>query len=119
MNNEKLKTKYPSHYDLELHKLCSVSSRIVNTGNFWEWKSCPLLGGLSAELERLKQEIASCQLQPGHDKWTCLLPPEGSFTVEAIKRRLDKVALHSSSLPLISWCKVIPIKVLCFVWRAA
>nr|KAJ0194161.1 hypothetical protein LSAT_V11C800395240 [Lactuca sativa] len=54
MNNEKLKTKYPSLYDLELRKSCSVVSRIVNTGNFWEWKSCPLVEGLSTELDRLK-----------------------------------------------------------------
>nr|KAJ0218918.1 hypothetical protein LSAT_V11C300131890 [Lactuca sativa] len=45
-------------------------------------------------IHKIRQEIASCQLQPGHDKWTCLLTPEGSFTVEVIRRRVDK--LHNT-----------------------
>nr|KAJ0212041.1 hypothetical protein LSAT_V11C400224050 [Lactuca sativa] len=39
--------------------------------------------------------------------------------MEAIKRRLDKVEQHSSNLPLTCWCKVVPIKVLCFIWMVA
>nr|KAJ0204439.1 hypothetical protein LSAT_V11C500287950 [Lactuca sativa] len=118
LNNEKLKSKYPSLYALELCKTCSVAYRILNTGNSWEWKSCPLNAGLSIEFNRLNRDIASCQIQTGQDKWMCLLTPDGRYTVEALRRRIDLNSHQSIILPQISWCKIIPIKVLCFTWRA-
>ncbi|XP_023742944.1 uncharacterized protein LOC111891089 [Lactuca sativa] len=87
--------------------------------NVLEWKSCPLNVGLSIEFNRVNLEIASCQIQTGQDKWMCLLTPDGRYTVEALRRRIDLNSHQSIILPQISWCKIIHIKVLCFAWRAA
>nr|KAJ0214377.1 hypothetical protein LSAT_V11C400224040 [Lactuca sativa] len=81
MINEKLKTKYPSLYDLELHKSSLVSSGIVNTGMEILSISCWIIHRIREVKtgdcfeSTTKQEIVSSQLQPSHEKWTCLLTP--------------------------------------------
>lgn len=50
--------------------------------------------------------------------WKCSLKNDGSYTVEVLRKIVDQTpSLDSPSV--VKWCKEIPIKVICFVWRAA
>ncbi|KAI3749677.1 hypothetical protein L2E82_20293 [Cichorium intybus] len=51
------------------------------------------------------------------ETWRCSLTTNGSYTVEALRRRIDQnPCLDGNSKA--TWCREIPIKVLGFVWRA-
>nr|KAJ0212352.1 hypothetical protein LSAT_V11C400177480 [Lactuca sativa] len=108
LGHERLKSKYLSLYELESNKRCTVADR-----------SCLISAGLSTELQNLSNETVSCHLGDGPDRWQCLLAPYGYLMVRTLRGRIDFFALQSATLPRISWCKIVPLKVLCFIWRVA
>ncbi|KAL7616239.1 hypothetical protein Lser_V15G00699 [Lactuca serriola] len=50
-------------------------------------------------------------------KWSCLLNPDGIYSVEAVRLIADQNPAAEPN-PVVVWCKEIPIKVLGFVWKA-
>lgn len=46
--------------------------------------------------------------------WRCGLTPDGSFTVNAFRKRWDYHPLYNDNF---HWLKEIPMKVSCFIWR--
>ncbi|KAL4566004.1 hypothetical protein LXL04_030113 [Taraxacum kok-saghyz] len=52
----------------------------------------------------------------GREVWRCCLTANGDYTVEAMRDLVD-IEHVAATDPEITWCKEIPFKVLCFVWR--
>ena len=50
--------------------------------------------------------------------WRCLLAADGIYRVGDVRRRIDFNPNINSEAKVV-WCKEIPIKVICFVWRAS
>ncbi|KAL4568630.1 hypothetical protein LXL04_024245 [Taraxacum kok-saghyz] len=102
-----------------IQKFCSVASRISNQGNSWAWKACPVKAGYSQDLQSLQAHLASYRTTPGTDQWNCVLTSDGNYTVEALRKRLDLQPQPIPEPPSIIWNTIVPVKVLCFVWRAS
>lgn len=66
----------------------------------------------------LVQDVSSIQLTHGSDQVYCSIAPDGIYRVSALKQLIDHKHVCTHPPILINWCKLIPIKVLCFVWRA-
>ncbi|KAI3509571.1 hypothetical protein L1887_24947 [Cichorium endivia] len=116
---EKLQTKYPSLYNLEERKGCSVADKFYE-GNFvGHWTSCPIGSGFADDLDRLRRDLDSVQLVNEPDSWRCSIDPNGRYSVSVLRRFIDQKSEFSLSLPSITWCKEVPIKVNCFIWRAS
>ncbi|CAH1452517.1 unnamed protein product [Lactuca virosa] len=113
-----MKTKYPRLYELEKKKSCKVSERKNEGGNMWNWRSCPIVAGCSSELERLVNDMDSIRLQPGVDQLSCLLSADGKYRVNLLRKKIDQGFTANVNHFQISWCKLIPIKVTTFIWRA-
>ncbi|CAH1422323.1 unnamed protein product [Lactuca virosa] len=113
-----LKDKYPSLFELESRKRCTVADRFYD-GSFEEhWNSCPSHLGLAADMDSLKMDLSNVELAYGDDKWLCKLNNNGEYTVCALRRKIDMYAGPQPPLPTITWSKEVPLKVNCFVWRA-
>lgn len=82
---------------------------------FWKWKSCPIVAGLSHQLQCLSDIIAPVRLQPGQDPITCVLAPDGKYKVELLRKKIEQKVANNTSLPQIIWSKTIAIKVTSFI----
>ncbi|CAH1443304.1 unnamed protein product [Lactuca virosa] len=111
-----LKDRYPQLYDLDTDKRCTVMQKI--NGNSILWRSCPLARGLESDLGSLYNDISHTRLTSGVDQLHCHLMADGTYTVECLRNMIDHNPLPLSC-PLVRWCKEAPIKVICFIWRAA
>ena len=111
--------KYPALYEMESSKNCTVAARINNGDHNWMWNSCLISVGLSSDLQSLHSDISSCRLGVGSDRWQYLLSGDGRFSVESLRDRIFNNRQQSSQTPPVKWCKVMPLKVLCFAWRAS
>nr|KAJ0198411.1 hypothetical protein LSAT_V11C700373740 [Lactuca sativa] len=119
VGSEKLKLLYPRLYELEKKKSCRVAERIKQGGLNWRWKSCPVVAGLSSQVEDVSSVISSFRLQLGDDRISCPLTSDGMYRVNALRRKLDYIPPVNNHPIQISWCKLIPIKISTFTWRPA
>ena len=102
----KLKDKYPSLYELELGKSCSVSSS-------------PQDAGFSRDLGNLHRDMYQITMENGDDRWMCPLNSRGEYTVKGLIMKIDSRMCLPSGNTTFKWCKEVPLKVNCFVWRAS
>lgn len=84
----------------------------------WCWKSNPSNCRLQNCLSSLVQDVESVQLHPGSDYTHCSISLDGIYRVSILKHLIDHNHVSNFSHAKTSWCKLIPIKVLGFVWRA-
>ncbi|KAI3751226.1 hypothetical protein L2E82_22274 [Cichorium intybus] len=119
IGSEKLQTKYPSLYNIEQRKGCTVADRFYEGSFVGHWASCPIESDLARELGRLQRDLDSVHLLHEPDNWKCPLDPDGKYSVCALRRYIDQKTEVNLSLPSITWCNEVPIKVNCFVWRAS
>nr|KAJ0190418.1 hypothetical protein LSAT_V11C800439720 [Lactuca sativa] len=114
-----LKNVYPAIDDIEAQKRCMVQARINENGVIsWCWKSNPSNCRLQNCLSSLVQDVESVQLHPGSDYTHCSISLDGIYRVSILKHLIDHNHVSNFSHAKTSWCKLIPIKVLGFVWRA-
>ncbi|CAH1445351.1 unnamed protein product [Lactuca virosa] len=113
-----LKLEFPQLYQLEAQKNCLVANRRNTVGYCWNWKSVPVNVGMTDELERLTGILDQFHPRSGLDKWICPLDPDGDYEVKFLRRYIDRSLMVLPTYSHIRWCKMIPIKVTCFVWRA-
>nr|KAJ0202920.1 hypothetical protein LSAT_V11C500233050 [Lactuca sativa] len=85
----------------------------------WRWKSYPEFMGLSDQVTCLSSIIASTVLTVGTDRTTCMLDKDGDYKVYLLRKKIDDKTAPIVNTSPISWYKLIPLKVLTFVWRAA
>nr|KAJ0192616.1 hypothetical protein LSAT_V11C800391510 [Lactuca sativa] len=114
-----LKSEFPLLYVMEKKKSCTVAERITNNGPLWQWKSTPVDYGTCLELDRLNRSIAKFRIKSGSDKWTCPLDKEGRYTVASLRMKIDNIHINNSVQCKVNWSRTIPLKVICFIWRAA
>lgn len=119
LNSGSLKIKYPSLFELEARKRCTVADRIANLNKDWNCKSSPSAMGLESDVNALTSEVSGTCLRPGVDHWICKLSGDGLFSVSSLRQFIDKLQVSIPGISEIVWSRVVPIKVLCFIWRAA
>lgn len=96
-------------------KSCTIAERKNDSGNNWSWRSCPITASLSYELNHLSNVIAPTRLQNWHDELSCLLASDGRYKVELLRKKIERMNTCTSNQILIRWCKIILIKVTCFI----
>nr|KAJ0216654.1 hypothetical protein LSAT_V11C300153720 [Lactuca sativa] len=96
IGNETLKVAFPNLYALEKKKRCTVEDRVKATGFERNWKTTPNINDLTAICSSLGQFRPTTD----EDKWRCVLTGDEPHVK-------------------IEWIKEVPIKVLCFIWRAS
>lgn len=52
-----------------------------------------------------------------HDKWVCNISGDVIYHVNVVREQIDKVSTITEGMT-IEWIQEVPIKVLCFIWRA-
>ncbi|XP_052627091.1 uncharacterized protein LOC128133622 [Lactuca sativa] len=119
IGDNSLKSKYPNLFELESQKRCRVADRVGSRNHKWKWKVRPATRGLESEVNDLNRDVSNVQLKSGMDQWRCNLSSDGIFSVATVRQLVDKLHTVCSVAPAITWNKLIPIKVICLVWRAA
>ncbi|KAI3766737.1 hypothetical protein L2E82_16808 [Cichorium intybus] len=108
LTDEDLKALFPSDYNLFFAGfLCHIRSIFVCKST--------LVGCLKGEL---LHEISSFSLKVSADKMFCKLSKDGSYEVGLVREFIDE-KLTSIGYLNMPWCKLVALKVNCFVWRAA
>lgn len=115
----KLKDKFPSLFELEARKKCLVADRLSGSTISWNWKSHPPDLGQGSVVQALTNDLSGIRLVQGVDICKCKLIGDGMYIVSSVRKILDKHPISISGPTTINWCKVVPIKVLCFIWRVA
>lgn len=90
-----LKAKYPTLFELESRKKCSVADRIAGPTSSWNWKSCPSTLGLEPAIRALTNDLSSVRLGHGADHWRCKLTSDGNYTVSSLIKVIDS---HPSNI---------------------
>ncbi|CAH1443483.1 unnamed protein product [Lactuca virosa] len=75
--------------------------------------------GLGPVVQALTNDISGIRLTLGDDHYRCKLTGDGTYTVRSVRKVIDKPPITTTGTMTIQWYKVVPIKVLCFIWRAA
>ncbi|XP_042756535.1 uncharacterized protein LOC122197122 [Lactuca sativa] len=113
-----LKDKYPALFELDARKKCTIADRISGSTFTWNWKSHPSDLGLGPAVQALIIDLSRIQLAHGTDQYKCKLTGDGKYTVSSVRKVLDSNLSPVSSHSTINWYKVVPIKVLGFIWKA-
>lgn len=113
-----LKCLFPELYKLEKKKGCKVSDRLSISGPVWNWISKPINGVHDIELSNITTLLLTHSYASGADVWMCPLSPDGSFYVHKVRSLLDSASAPPPWDPVVDWLHVIPIKILCCVWKA-
>nr|KAJ0216412.1 hypothetical protein LSAT_V11C300109150 [Lactuca sativa] len=127
LDSVNLKSKYPSLFELETRKKCSVADRISGATITWNWKSLSLPPspplppdfGLGPAVQALTNYIWDVHLVHGADHYRCKITSDGTYNASSVRKIIDKHVITTAGAMTTHWIKVVPIKVLCFVWRAA
>lgn len=75
--------------------------------------------GVESNVNALTSEVSGTYLGSGVDHWICKLSGDGIFSVSSLRQVIDKLHVSIPGTSEIVWSRVVPIKVLCFIWRAA
>nr|KAJ0196777.1 hypothetical protein LSAT_V11C700381330 [Lactuca sativa] len=113
-----LKEKYPTLFELDAQKKCSVADRISGSTFTWSWKSNPSYLGLGPAVQALITDLSGVQLAHGADRYKCKLTGDGKYTVSSVRKVLEINLSSVNGQSIINWYKVVPIKVSGFIWRA-
>lgn len=70
-------------------------------------------------MQALTNDISGIRLTLGYDHCRCKLTGDGTYTISSVRRVIDKFPITTTGIMTIQWYKVVPIKVLCFIWRVA
>ncbi|KAL4562127.1 hypothetical protein LXL04_034321 [Taraxacum kok-saghyz] len=103
----------------EKKKLCKVADRVTQGGINWKWKSNPITAGLINDLDAINSDIAPISLHPGADQISCIISDDGNYRVSVLRKLIESKAPDPNIPFKVNWCKLIPIKVTSFIWRAA
>lgn len=110
--------KFPTLYNLEKIKCCTLLDRFSVNGFTWNWKH-PLsnLNELD-EILSLYRDIESLDgLVPSNYGFRFLPSSSGDYLVSSMRKIIDsKFILYKG--PVIRWTNLAPLKARCFVWRA-
>ncbi|KAJ0554035.1 putative RNA-directed DNA polymerase [Helianthus annuus] len=100
-----LKYKFPSLFQLEVVKSCSVRDRLEGEG-LWLWKNDPVSATESNEWELLVAALRDVFLSNRPDKWEWVGNDSEGFSVAAVKRSIDSKNDYSSC-EWRDWCKFV------------
>nr|GEV37055.1 RNA-directed DNA polymerase, eukaryota, reverse transcriptase zinc-binding domain protein [Tanacetum cinerariifolium] len=103
-------------YRLEKNPNCFIIDRILNGLWKWDWNRSIFGGRLQADLHKLLVDIGSLNIEVDSDCLVSSPSTDGFFLVCFTHKHIDNFML-SSSLPSISWCKIIPFKDKICMWR--
>ena len=95
-----------------------MAERIKQDGITWKWKRNPRLPKESLELIQLCDLLRSFQPSSLPDRWTSPIAPDGSFKVCDLRHKIDTLVTCAAQHRMV-WLPAVPLKVNCFVWRAA
>ena len=120
IGDSKLSSLFPRIFSLETSKECMVNDRCNNNNGSksrtWEWRR-PIRGGLEeCQLVNLLSLIQDVDVIASPDTWECNLDPSKSFTVAALRKKIDYCLLGSIGNQT-RWNKVLPIKINIHIWR--
>ncbi|XP_076951458.1 uncharacterized protein LOC143624838 [Bidens hawaiensis] len=113
-------TKFPSLFNLERNKRCTVREKTLEGSsiNGWNW-TWIVEPATSLEL----QEFCDClDLLPGRtlgimkDKWKWALGKEGEFTIKSVQDQIQKS--RARSVFVMEWNRWVSLKINLFGWRA-
>ncbi|KAL4581896.1 hypothetical protein LXL04_006430 [Taraxacum kok-saghyz] len=112
-----LALKFPNLYNLEKRKSCFISERFQNNIFSGSWKRNPNSLIETNELKDLYNILSPFHLSDGRDRWSYKLSTDGAFTVRDLRFIIDEKITTSVPNPTV-WIQIIPLKIICFVWRA-
>ena len=113
-----LKEEFPELYRLEENKRCKVKDRIGIGGADWRWRSSPTSDSQLRELSDLITRTGTFHPAAGEDKWSCEISDDGIYYVNKLRKLIDEPQQVTPLRQVIAWTHDVPIKVLCFIWRA-
>ncbi|CAH1454025.1 unnamed protein product [Lactuca virosa] len=73
--------------------------------------------GLELAVRALNNNIVGIRLGQGADHWRCKLTGDDMYTISSLRQIIDKHPVNILGTSIIQWSKVVPIKVLSFIWR--
>nr|KAJ0186695.1 hypothetical protein LSAT_V11C900467460 [Lactuca sativa] len=101
--------------DVNYHDLFTLTPGSNISIVFWKDRWCGSLT-LQERFPRL-YELEGMNTQPVLNKFRFNLIPDGNYTVNILRQRID--SSHTLLVgTVINWSKVVPLKIQCFVWRA-
>nr|GEY98525.1 RNA-directed DNA polymerase, eukaryota [Tanacetum cinerariifolium] len=109
---------YNRLYHLEQEKDCLIIDRFDNDNWKWNWSRDNIGVRNSASLRDLISNIEDVDLNMEEDSCVWVLSFNGSFSVGDTRCLIDAKLFPSSTTPTY-WDKVLPWKVIIFLWRAA
>ncbi|KAL4558843.1 hypothetical protein LXL04_037046 [Taraxacum kok-saghyz] len=112
-----LADRFPQLFDLDKKKSCFISERMRSGTADWAWKRRPSGPTEIADLDSLTGLMTQLRLSDGTDSWVSLLSPDGSFAVRDFRSLIDSALTVAVDHPVV-WIHIVPIKVICFIWRA-
>ncbi|GJY45062.1 reverse transcriptase domain, reverse transcriptase zinc-binding domain protein [Tanacetum coccineum] len=120
IGDSKLSSMFPRIFSLETSKECTVHDRCNNNhgpkSKTWEWRQ-PIRGGPEeCQLANLLSQIQDVDVVASPDSWECNLDPSKTFTVLALRKKIDSCILGSIGDPT-RWNKALPIKINIHIWR--
>lgn len=82
------------------------------------WKTFSLVMGLASQVDGLSASIGPISLHLVKDQFSCQLAPNGIYQVNLLWRNIKIKPYVTGNQSQITWSKLIPIKVITFIWRA-
>ncbi|KAL4581006.1 hypothetical protein LXL04_017212 [Taraxacum kok-saghyz] len=112
-----LQSRYPRLFQLDKKKSAVVADRFRGDAVQWAWNKKPSSGLEVRDLAVIEAEVAGTALSNPEDSWISLIAGDGRYQVSDIRGLLDSVMTESMQNPIV-WIRLVPTKVMCFMWRA-
>ncbi|KAL4557105.1 hypothetical protein LXL04_035275 [Taraxacum kok-saghyz] len=110
IGNNQLKSKYPTFFELETRKKCEVADRFYNDEFVGYWRTCPVNGGLIADISNLNHDMSLVILTDSRDQWRSNLDADEQFTVSSLRKLIDQRTISSPLDTTSPWISDAPIK---------
>ncbi|XP_024989227.1 uncharacterized protein LOC112523779 [Cynara cardunculus var. scolymus] len=117
-----INSMFPDLFIFERNRSCFIVDRYTpnsSDGRLWNWSwlESPIINSrLSDKVTKLQNLVRNYEFSSGRDKWIWVGDSTGIFTVKSMRAVLDE-KLNGNVVGQSIWCKWLPIKINCFLWR--
>nr|GEY14903.1 RNA-directed DNA polymerase, eukaryota [Tanacetum cinerariifolium] len=118
LGNDPLYIRYNRLLHLENNKDCFISQRIFNGSWEWDWCRPITMGRSKTEFDKLIIDISNMEIDDLVESDTCVwsISNDDSFSGNSVRKHIDEHSLPSL-FSCTRWYKMIPKKVIVFMWR--
>ncbi|CAI9292527.1 unnamed protein product [Lactuca saligna] len=95
----------------------TAEDRVTPSRYTWDWNANLWSENLNQNLGHLLTALEPFNPSSEPDTWRCTLGSDGIYMVQALRKKLDETTPAIPGIK-IHWMKEVPLKVLCFIWRA-